>query len=124
MQDINIYQSDCVSFSYIAENNLTFFFEIRQLYDLTTGRDNSPPIGAIINYSVNGDLLAAGQRVIPNQFILPYHKQIFLDCGNFAFVRDDGSYPYFNDQKGGFFINYFTKNEMLNLKDTAIYCYG
>lgn len=124
MENINIYQSDCCKFSYTAENNTTVFFEIRQLYDLTSGRFNSPPLCALISYSYGGDVLSSGQRLIPNQFIIPEHKQILLNIGNFACIRADGSYPYFGDQKGDFSLVYFTIEEVKSLKNTAIYCYG
>jgi hypothetical protein len=124
MELINVYQSDCCKFSYTAENNVTVFFDMRQLYDLTTGRSNSAPIGALVSYSVGGEIIAAGQRLIPNQFIIPEHKQILLNIGNFACIRVDGSYPFFGDQKGDFNLYYFTKDEVKSLNNTAIYCYG
>lgn len=124
MEIIQLYQSDRFTFSYVTENNTTIFFDIAQLYDMTFGNKTAKPIGALISYSVGGVVLSSGQRIIPNQFIIAKHKQIVLDIGNFAIIREDGSYPFFDDQRNGFSLAYFTKDEIADLNNSEIYCYG
>ena len=120
MQDLRMVDENCFTFDFTTENNVTLNFEMRQLYDLAT----DAPLAILIGYGVNGEWVARGQRVIANQFILPYHLQERLQIGNLVLYRGGSADPYLEDNQGGLAMTYLTREEVQELRDTAGYVYG
>lgn len=78
-------------------------------YDLVIRSTPNTSNIMIADVSINNTLVVEGQRLVPNQFFIPY---LYMQNGNFTIVTDNDDYPDWTLFQISQYLVYATQSEI------------